>query len=344
MFLKDLKKNMILPTKEILIDKIVKIRGIDVHLVSITSEEHRNVLWLMYQMPYDTDELTDLEEREEYTSNRDEMINNISKRMKQNNFYISEIYIQNQKMTFSSSSSGCIKGNPYEGYMRLQHFIESGMSTTNWDEVNVSNIVIAAYEQREQEEFPEIDFSKKLDIKIKINKEFKQVLINQPIQLKFGEVEKGNKLYFYDSMEKKERIFYIDKMEHYDIWEDANKKFNSEEMQAFPKEQIQQMKENYLACLKETCPKGMNLAIIEYETEDDVQLDFYSKEYLDKKPIRKNSSSTMMFFKSDKKLGINGFKSRVSMIMPVEKEFNGSIDAELFSWYLEIPEEVITVG
>jgi hypothetical protein len=33
----------------------------------------------------------------------------------------------------------------------------------------------------------------------------------------------------------------------------------------------------------------------------------------------------------------------VCMIKPVEKDFSGSIDVELFSWYMEIPEEIITV-
>jgi hypothetical protein len=50
MLLKDLKQNMFLPKKEVFINKIAKIRGIDIQLISITSEEHRNVLWAMYQL------------------------------------------------------------------------------------------------------------------------------------------------------------------------------------------------------------------------------------------------------------------------------------------------------
>ncbi|MBZ9636524.1 hypothetical protein [Clostridium sp. FP1] len=47
-----------------------------------------------------------------------------------------------------------------------------------------------------------------------------------------------------------------------------------------------------------------------------------------------------MLFKSDKKLGGNGFKSRVCLIKPVEKDFNGSIYVELFSYLVVIPEEI----
>lgn len=344
MLLKDLKKNMILPRKEILINKIVKIREIDVHLISITSEEDRNVLWAIYQSPCHMDEEIDPEERTEYTSNRDKMINNITKERSSCDISIYEMIIQNKKMTFSSSSGSRVLHSNYEEYMKLQHFIEGGMSTTNWDEVDVSNIFIVAYKQSEDEEFPEIDLSRELDITIKISNNSKQILVDppMPIRLKFGEMEKGNKFYFYDPIEKKERIFYINKMEHYDIWEDINQKFESEEMQAFPKEQLEEMKEQYLDGLGEICPKGMNLAMLEYEAEGDIQLDFYTKEYLEKKPVYR-SSSTGILFRSDKEFGINGLKSRLCMIKPVEKDFNGSIDIELFSWYMKIPEEIIRI-
>lgn len=343
MLLRDLKQNMFLPKKEIFINKIVNIRGVDVQLISITSEESRNVLWAIYASPCCFDDEIDSEEREEYASNREEMINNITSERRYSHIDICEIIIQKQKITFSSSSASPIDHMDYEKYMQMQHFIENGMDTTNWNEVDLDNIVIAAYEQRENEEFPEIDLSKELDITLKIRENFREVLINHPMCLKFNKIETDNKFYFYDSIEKKNRIFYIDKMEHYDIWEEVNNTFQHEKMQHFTKQQINEMKEEYMVCLENTCPKGMNLAIIEYETEDNVQLNFYLKEYLDERPVHNTSSSSVMLFKSDRVLGDNGFKSRVCMIKPVEKDFNGSIDVELFSWYMEIQEEIIRI-
>ncbi|WP_066501777.1 hypothetical protein [Abyssisolibacter fermentans] len=336
MFLKDLKQKMLLPKKEVFINKIVKIRGIDVQLTSITMEEHRNVLWAIY-----FDEKVDLEERTEYSSNRDEKINNINNKKRFSHINIAEMIIQKQKMTFYSSSTSRIYDMKYEGHMLLQHFIENGMDTTNWDEVSLADIVIVAYEQEKSEEFPTIDLSKELDITLKVSQDVKEVLINKPMCLDFNEVKKDNKFYFYDSIENKNRVFYIDEMQHYDIWEDVEHKFN-ERMKDFPKEQIKQLKEDYKDNLKDICPRGMNLALVEYEAEDDIQLKFYTKEYLEERPVHK-SSSTMMLFKSDKNNGVNGFRSRICMIKPVEKDFNGSIDVELFSWYKVIPEEIILV-
>lgn len=344
MFLSDLKQDMFLPKKEIFINKIIKIRGTDVQLISITSEDtedNKNILWVMY-----SDERIDSEERITYPSNRDEMINNITQRMSFLDMYISEITIQNQKMTFTSTRSSRLYNSydiNYKKYMQMQHFMENGMVTTNWNDVDLADIVIVAYEQEENEEFPTIDLSKELDITLKIRSEIKQILINQPISIEVGEKEKKNKFYFYDSIEKKNRTFYINKMKNYDIWEDVNNNLEDELMQVLPKEEAKQLKEQYIDGLDKICPIGMTLALLEYETEDGIQLDFYSKEYLDEISVSKDSV-TIMFFKPDEKVGINGFDNRVCMIKPVEKDFNGIIDVELFSWYMEIPEEIITTS
>lgn len=343
MFLRDLKKNMILPKEEIPINKIVKIKGIDVHLISITLEENRNVLWAMYQLPYYLNGVIDTDEIAEYASNRDKTMNNIRNEMNSHYVHISEMTIQKQKMTFSSSSASYMYSMCCEGYMQLQHFIERGMSTINWDDVDLAKMVIVAYVQKQSEEFPSIDISAELNITLKVDRESKQVLINQPIHLQFGEMGKGNRFYFYDSLEKKNRIFYIDKISHYDIWEEVNHIFESEWVKSLSQEQIKQMKEENIAHLEEICPKGMNLAILEYEVEDDIHLNFYSKEYFDKKSVHNTSVLAIAFLTSDKEIGINGFKRQISMIKPVKKDFNGSIDVELFSWFLEIPEEIIKV-
>ncbi|MPN40311.1 hypothetical protein SDC9_187847 [bioreactor metagenome] len=133
-------------------------------------------------------------------------------------------------------------------------------------------------------------------------------------------------------------------MEHYDIWKETTHFFEDDRFKAFTPEEQQQMKESHLSCIEQICPKGMNLAMLEYEEENDVQLNFYTKEFLDKRPVHSNSASSVgMIFGSDRKFGINGFRSRLCMIKPIEKDFQGSIDAELFSCYIRIPEEIIKV-
>lgn len=342
MLVKDLKQRMFLPEKEILINKIINIRGRDVHLISITSQEQRNVLWVMYQVNSSHDEEIYLKRSVEYTSNREKMLNNLANRTDDYSLSISEMIIQNKKMTFSSSRSAHIDRVQSEEYAKMQHFIEEGITTSNWDKVNLRDIVIAGLVQSEEEQFPEIDLSKDLEISLKLRREFNQVLIGEPMTLEFGEVEKGKKFYFYDTIQKKNRIFYIDRLYHYDIWSEVNEFFSKEYIKGTPQARLKDMKDEYLAGVENTCPKGMNLAMLEYETEDDVQLDFYTAECLEERPILSSSSSGMLF-KTKEKCGPNGYRSRVCMIKPVPKDFEGSIEVELFSWFMQIPEENIII-
>lgn len=342
MLLKTFKQNMRIPNKEIFINKLVKIRDVDVLLISVSSEEHRNMLWAMYQCSRCLEDEMDTGEIKESITNRYEKINNINNNQSSNNLHISEIIIQEQKMIFPSSEASPIYENNYQGYMKLQHFIENGMDTSYWDDVDLSNVVIVAYQQEEGQKFPHIDLTKELDIILKINKEFKEILINKQMLLEFGETQEVIKHSFYDCIGKKDRFFYIDKLEHYDIREEVKNSFKHERMKEFSEEQRKQMEEQYMAHLDATCPIGLDLAMLEYETEDGVQLNFFTNEYLDTNQVH-SSSSSIMFFKSDRKFGDNGFKSRLCMIKPVEKHFNGSISVELFSWHMEIPEEIIRV-
>ncbi len=335
MRLEILKQQMLLPEKEILINKKVEIAGYSAILVSITSQGNKNVLWVMYHQPHFlTDEPG---ERREYFTNREEMVSNICSHHTPH-VHFPEIIIQGQRMTFSSSSAYRIRDNNNSAYMQLQHFVENGMSVALFDKIDLSDMMIASYEQNEGEAFPQIDLSQELDITLKVARSSKEVLINQPLHLEFGNMEKGQKFSFYDSINEKDRFFFVDSIEHYDIWQEAEHHFSSEKMKMFSAQQIEEMKKQYFKCVEKTCPKGMDLAIIKYESEDNIQLNFYSKEFLDERPVHNNSSSSTMFFTSDKEPGINGLKSRICIIKPVPKDFKENMDIELFSWIMQIPE------
>ncbi len=343
MLLKDLKETMLIPGKEIIINKMARIREKDIHLISITLEEHRKVLWAMCHMPRSSDDVKVLTERTGPVTNREKMLNNLGSERNSFRMHLSEVTLQEHKMTVSSSGARGMNHMNYEGYMQLQHFIENGTIPAIWDEVDLDNIVIVSYELEMSGEIPEIDSSKELEITLKLGKEFRQMPINQSMRLEFGEMKKGAGFCFYDPIGKRERTFYLDGLEHFDIWEDAKNKYTDEWTKALPKEQVDRMKEQYLAQLEKTCPNGMDLAVLEYEMEDGAQLNFYSADYLNETPSPDSSSAFVLLLSSDKQPGMNGLRSRKCIIAPVDKNFNGSMDVELFSWYMEVPEEIIRV-
>lgn len=166
--------------------------------------------------------------------------------------------------------------------------------------------------------------------------------------VKFGD-NINEKHSFYDEETNRSYSFYINKVEHHDIWEEANKHFDSDQMKKameeanISDEQLLQMKKDYYEFIEQTCPKGMDLAMIEYETEDDIQLNFYTKDFLDANVKHNEGKCGVLFFSPDIKTGPHGFKNRISMLKPVEKNFIGTIDIELFSWHKKIPEKSINL-
>lgn len=329
--------------KEIIINKTVNIRGIDVQLISMSVEDYGNVLWAIYKSPNNFNKKIDNKrERTQYISNREKIISSINEERDFVNIDISEVIIQNHKMTISSSTLMPLSTWKHERYNKMLSFIENGFIPRNLDDSDLENTIIVECKLKESDEFPKVDSKKKLDITLHIRNKFRNILINQSIHMKFGEVEKDNKFCFYDFVEKRTYYFYINKIYKYDVWKEVNNNLENQLIQVLPKEQVKKAKEEYIIELEKSCPKGMNLAMLEYETEKDVQLNFYSKEYLDERAVNKSSIS-MMFFESDEKQGRNGFKNRACMIKAVEKDFEDIIDIELLSGVIRIPEEIIRV-
>lgn len=354
MFIKELKEIMILPQKEIFINRWVNIGGIPAYIISLTKEENRNALWVLYEDDMvSSEEMENINEMEMYEeerigdkTNRQDIVDHIHRERNARNIgFISELTIQNQTMIFTSSQGQRLHDRYYEGYMQLQHFIENGLDLERLDGVNVNNLVIQCYAQDENQEFPEIDLSKALDITLKIGRSSKRELIDPPmasIHLQFKEYEKDHKFSFFNPVENEEIEFYINKMERYDVWEDMKKKIENEWLKIASKDEIEQMKGQLFDTMERICPKGMDLAIMEYELEKNVQLNFYTTVHLASKPIHL-SSSVGMIFSPENKLGQNGFTNRICMLKPVGKDFNEAIEIELLYWWREIPEEVIHI-
>jgi hypothetical protein len=102
------------------------------------------------------------------------------------------------------------------------------------------------------------------------------------------------------------------------------------------------MKQNYLEHLPDMCPQGMDLAILEYETENDIVLDIYTKEFLEKVVAYKGSGMAMIA-RSDSE-PLKGHRVRACVLGAVEKEYNGRMKLEILGYQREIPEEAIIIS
>ncbi len=352
---KDLKLQMLLPNNEFIINKSVTIRDKECMILGMTSQNEENKLWIIMheenagnrEGSFDDDcyNYEEIEYENTILTNRDEMVNNISNETFHLN--LKEIEIQGEKIVFNSSAGTCLCDNNYDLCMALQHFVEKGVSLDSFDEYYTSDLMFFTYNQQDGDEFPKVDMSKDLNMKLITSPDSKQILINKPLTVSFGDNINEKHCFFHEETNR-DYYFYINKVEHYDIWEEANKHFDSEQMKKamedanVSNEQLMEMKKNYYEFVEQTCPKGMDLAMIEYETEDDIQLNFYTKEFLDAK-IEHQDKCGILLFKPDEPTGPHGLKNRICMLKAVDKNFYGSIDIELFSWYKKLPEDIITI-
>ncbi|NGZ74700.1 hypothetical protein [Saccharibacillus alkalitolerans] len=345
MRLKELKDTMLLPDREILLNRLVNVEDIKLLLMSSTSENGTHKLWTLSPLPERSSEEKVIRESEESLSNRELMQRDLKREtiIGDQERFISQMIIQGRSMTFSSSQSTYFMEPDYRTYMELQHFIEKGLDLAGFEDMELERLVLTCYEQDSSEAFPDLDLDQELDITLKFAGTVRTIPVHtEPIMLNFGDSSNEIKHYYYDPVHEKNRFFYVHAWTRYDIWGETQKRFENPAEEGFTEEEWQRFKEQSMKSNESVCSKDQVIALVEYESEDNLQLNFYAQDYLDAKPIRSSGmSSTVLFFASDHELGPHGLKSRVDSIGPIDKTVEGDIIVELMSYYKELPEKTV---
>lgn len=337
MILKLLKQEMLIPKEEYIINRRVNIRGKDVLLLSLTEEDNINCLWLIYEQEEFTNERTVDDYKEVFFTNRDKLLDSIVSRSSSTNIHIKEMKIQDYIMRFDSSNSSHIYNMNRKGIMRLQHFVEKGLISEEWDQVKLENLVISQHKQREGDELPKLDITKDLNITLSLASDSIEIPVQYPFKVEFGKQDIGKKIEYYDEHLGKERFLFIDEIYSFNPYENIKDQFEEIEDLEVRKNSIKTM----IEALEKIYPMDVNIAVIKYETLDNIQLNFNMVDYLQEKPIIHNSGVGIMWGSKDKEIGINGFKTRECVLEPIDKDFTGNLELELFSKYIIIPEEII---
>ncbi|GGO02002.1 hypothetical protein [Saccharibacillus kuerlensis] len=340
MRLKDLKETMLLPDREILINRMVNLNGTDVLLISITSEQQTHRLWTLSKLPESYFEKKPQYESEESYSNRERV--EVTRIFNDQEDSIFKMIIQDQLMTFNGGESRYCMEQNHETYMKLQHFIERGLELGSFAEVELKYLFLTFYEQDPSEPFPHLDLDKELDITLRFRSTFVKAPTHAgPILLELGDSQKSIKYSFYDSVHDKNRFFYIHALKRYDIQEEIQKALEKPTPQGVTEEEWQHYKDHYIKADEEICSKEEDLAFVEYEAEDNIRLNFYAKSYLDAKPRPLSGNFAMsMSLRTDRR-GPNGLWIQKDVVDWIDKTFNGDLIVELLSYYVELPEKSI---
>lgn len=341
MKLNDLRSLMLLADEEIVLNKSIVIKDTKVHFMSIRKVNGINTIWAVYEKKHTGDDgiihMHDIEE----TSNRDTLYKLIDHNLETPHIHINKFMIQGEPFEVSSSSSSNIFINNMQSMIKLQHFLEADLLPSFLNDTKISDICIASYKQGKYDIFPAIDVNKEIEIKVKTACEHKTFLINKTHNVGFDKYSETVHT-FYNPLNSKECTYYLQPLEICDIWNETKLMIEDDPFKdlSISDDQRSQMIQSLYQKLEHICPKGMKLAILKYETDDNISLNFRLKEYLDNK-VQFKSSASAFLYSNDEEIGPNGLKTKICHVKAIDENDLSSIVIELVAFTVTIPGQTI---
>ena len=343
-----IKSEMLLPEREIILNKKLNIGNKPALIASITEQSGIVKSWIFQQMP-DSPYMDSVEEVEriESVTNRDEIWKRASRaRVSFGN--ISEIVIQGVKLPISQAPCGVVEYDPMK-YMKLQHFIEAGVDFSSIEDIGFDDLVLGEYQMEEGTVFPKINTEADMPVSLSVRGESCESLVEPShwFKLKTGELDISRS--FNDPSDGNEIAYHIVRITRHDIWKETAERMRDEETitawkkQGLDEASIERAITTWPQSIEIICPKGHELLILQYECLSDYQLNFYTTDYLLDRPKNDGSSTSVAFIG----LGLSGEKSRYGypirscLLKTVPTGFSGEVEVELMSWFKRIPDKKI---
>ena len=244
-----------------------------------------------------------------------------------------EFIIGNKKLEVQGGSGSPLRYSEQD-YGTIQLFLDmmsagweapEWLKTMEWD-----NLQLTTLEFKNVKKLPK--YSHETAITIKHMPHPIRHTLEKTITLQVG---KSRSLSFLDRHGEQVQC-YINNVLLIDVWKDTEENFNNPKYKEhFSDEQIQQIKMQFFEALEQSCPKGTYYIGIEYECSKDIQLQFYSKEYLKSRPqVNKGRAvSMMMNIKPEKEFGTHSLPLKGCMIQTAVSSDTTKIPAELFCYY-----------
>ncbi len=247
----------------------------------------------------------------------------------------------------SSRAYGFNTYNP-KTIMTLQYFLEHEIDLGLWAVGNIPMEKIALHECVFSERFTyDIQsINPNETISVTFGECYTEIALKEGVVATVKSVsDTPQTLEYIDPKTSETHTVFIGKISEYDPRDEENSPYMGDVPSGITEDQFDGMKVQYMHILDIMCPKGMVFALIEYETDDDQQVDVYDTLYLDRKtgqpekigegPEVASASSVAMFFRPEEPIGPNGHKNRLTLLRPVYPNTVVSFDVEILSkWYV----------
>lgn len=239
----------------------------------------------------------------------------------------------------SASGTGVGEEANEEERIFLIYLLGKGMKLGRLERISFDKLRINCYELKETE-LPKLSTGKKISCEVELEAEMIPVMVNKRIRLLTQEYKNPRRVRI-EAEGEPEIDFYIRGITFFDPWEESKTHFEDKRYtERFSQEEIERLRMEYMKNLPGLCPEGWLIPLVEYESREGYQAQFYSVEYL-KKPIQSSSSAMLLLFRPDQKTGPMGYQNRVCPLNAVEKDYKKSMDLELFFYYKRIPEQTV---
>lgn len=254
---------------------------------------------------------------------------------------IKSVFIGEMEFDINVTENLLLNSKDGESVLFLSELLRNGWNPEGVDYQNIDMLFLISIEfAGDFTEIPKFDDNAKLHFTM--NKDCVSYLIEQPVILTVNE-EYREKLWFKNKETDEEHWTQINRVYLMDVWSDMEKNLSDPKLlEHMTKKQIEEAKMHIEKSLIEVCPKGMYYPVIEYESEEDISLEFHTKEFLDSKPVHHGNGSIGFIIRSDNSTGILGTKLKAAIIQEPVSGNTKIIEAELFQYYKTLtPEDII---
>ena len=257
---------------------------------------------------------------------------------------IKSVFIDEMEFEINVTENRLLSFKDGESVLFLSELLRNGWNPEGIDYQSIDMLFLTSIEfAGDFVEIPEFDDNVKLHFNM--NNDNISYLVEQPVILNVNG-EYPEKLWFKNKEDSEEHWVQINKVYLMYIWGDMEKSFSSPKLsENMTKEQIDEARRNIERSFIEACPKGMYYPVIEYESEEDISLEFHTKKFLDSEPVHHGNGSIGFIIRPDKPTGVLGTKLKAAIIQEPILGNRDIIEAELFQYHKTVTlEDIILPG
>lgn len=202
-----------------------------------------------------------------------------------------------------------LEEQPYEEILMLKEFAEEGIIDDEWLDRDVESLVITEYEV--EPEMFEVEWDVDiLSMEVEIQEPAEEVLVGKVLECSCGHYDVPKEFSIKGRQGEAITVKIYGVYPH-NIWTDAaclNEDFSE---------------------LEEICRRDERLLLVEYSTEPQLQLNFYTKDYLDSPAYGEDPARGLLLFPASE-----DSDRLLCVVDVVPEDFDGDVELELLSYLI----------